>query len=136
VKKRVLAARARLIPSGVARSVVRRGPSPQELEILHIGIAGAQVRYSRVYRVHRAVPVLRVFQRRRERVPNTFRGRVPDRAKREPRVRVHSRYYFPRVQSYCNIRSETLNASRSLVSNTNCFSVFFSRISAVVSPTM
>lgn len=52
---------------------------------MHIGTAGAQVCYSRV---SRAVSVLRVRQRRRERVPDAFRSRALDRAKRERRVRV------------------------------------------------
>ena len=55
--------------------------------ITHIGPAGAQVRYSRV---SRAVSVLRVCQRRRERLPDAFRGRALDRSKRERRVRVQS----------------------------------------------
>jgi hypothetical protein len=52
---------------------------------MHVGAAGAQVRYSRV---SRAIPVLRVCQRGRERVPDAFRNRALDRAKRERRVRV------------------------------------------------
>ena len=54
---------------------------------MHIGTASAQVRYSRV---SRAVSVLRVCQRRRERVPDAFRSRALDRSKRERRVRIQS----------------------------------------------
>jgi hypothetical protein len=54
---------------------------------MHIGIASTQVHYSRVFR---AVSILRVRQRRGERVPYAFRNRALDRAKRKWRVRVQS----------------------------------------------
>lgn len=77
-----------LMAGGLAGSVVRYFFSHQELGgrvIVYIGIAGAQIRHSRV---SRAVSVLRVRQRRRERVPYAFRSRALDRTKRKWRVRV------------------------------------------------
>ena len=79
-----------LMAGGLAGSVVRYSFSHREFRgriIMHIGITGTQVYHSRV---SRAVSVLRVRQRRRERVPYAFRSRALDRAKRKWRVRVQS----------------------------------------------
>jgi hypothetical protein len=79
-----------LMAGGLAGSVVRYFFSHQVIGgrmIMYIGTAGTQVHYSRVFR---AVSVLRVRQRRRERVPYAFRSRALDRAKRKWRVRVQS----------------------------------------------
>ena len=81
--------------------------------IVHIGVAGAQVYYSRVFR---AVSVLRVRQRRRERVAYAFRNRALDRTKRKWRVRVPS---LDLISCECNyiviFTSESLCTSRSPV---------------------